>query len=243
MQRLCARVRQRAFCFSQTHASRLRGEGLRGSVEVLRGLYGEGTEPVEAVPSKPVVVFAGRLIPEKQALLGVAALAVASRSIPELRGELFGDGPERAALEMAIADHGLRETVRARGFADAETLDAEMRSAMCVLLPSRREGYGMVVVEAAARGTPSVVVAGEDNAAAELIDPGVNGEIAPEADADAIAAAIGRVHAAGIAQRRSTVAWYAEHREELSLETSLRRVLASYSGEIAGNAPGGNARE
>lgn len=230
VQRICARVRQRAFCFSQTHASRLRHEGLRGSVVVLRGLYGEGTEPVRAAPAEPTVVFAGRLIPEKQALLGVAALAVAARSIPELRGEFFGDGPERAALEMAIADHGLRGRVRARGFADAETLDAEMRTAMCVLLPSRREGYGMVVVEAAARGTPSVVVAGEDNAAAELIEQGVNGEIAPNAGADAIAAAIERVHRAGLAMRQSTVAWYERNRETLALETSLREVLASYSG-------------
>ena len=53
-----------------------------------------------------------------------------------------------------------------------------------MLLPSRREGYGMVVVEAAARGTPSIVVAGEDNAATELIEEGVNGFVAPSADAE-----------------------------------------------------------
>ncbi len=51
---------------------------------------------------------------------------------------------------------------------------------MCMLLTSRREGYGLVVVEAAARATPSVVVAGEDNAATELIEEGVNGTIARE---------------------------------------------------------------
>jgi glycosyltransferase involved in cell wall biosynthesis len=38
VQRLCALVRQRAFCFSELHAQRLRDEGLRGSVTVLRGL-------------------------------------------------------------------------------------------------------------------------------------------------------------------------------------------------------------
>ena len=50
-----------------------------------------------------------------------------------------------------------------------------MRRALCLLLTSRREGYGLVVVEAASHGTPSVVVAGEDNAATELIEEGVNG--------------------------------------------------------------------
>ena len=38
--------------------------------------------------------------------------------------------------------------------------------------PSRREGYGLVVVEAAARGVPSVVVADPDNAATELVQEG-----------------------------------------------------------------------
>ncbi len=68
---------------------------------------------------------------------------------------------------------------------------------MCLLLTSSREGYGLVVVEAAERGTPSIVVAGEDNAATELIVEGVNGTIAPSADPQAIAEAIIRVQDGG----------------------------------------------
>jgi glycosyltransferase involved in cell wall biosynthesis len=104
-----------------------------------------------------------------------------------------------------------------------------MRRALCMLLPSRREGYGMVVVEAAARGTPSVVVAGEDNAATELIDEGVNGTVAPRGDAESIAAAIVRINDAGMALRESTSAWFATNAERLSLEHSLQRVLESYA--------------
>jgi glycosyltransferase involved in cell wall biosynthesis len=237
VQRLCARVRQRAFCFSELHAARLREEGLNGSVTVLRGLYAEsppGPAPEPRSPSRsapsndPVVLFVGRLIAEKQAPLAVAAIAQASARIDGLRGEFLGDGPERAALQQAIVDHALQQTVSAPGFAEAETVDREMRQAMCVLLPSRREGYGLVVVEAAARGTPSVVVAGEDNAATELIEDGVNGTIAPRSDAEAIAEAIVRVHEAGEAMRASTVAWYAENAERLSVESSLQTVLAGY---------------
>ena len=101
---------------------------------------------------------------------------------------------------------------------------------MCMLLTSRREGYGLVVVEAAARGTPSVVVAGEDNAATELIVEGVNGTIAPASDAQAIADAIVRVHDAGLALRESTAAGSRENAVRLSLESSLEAVLASYAG-------------
>jgi glycosyltransferase involved in cell wall biosynthesis len=229
VQRLCALVPQRAFCFSQLHAERLREEGLRGPVTVLRGLYAGGKEALQPRTAEPVVLFAGRLIPEKQAPLGVAAIALARREIDGLRGEFLGDGPERTALVGAITENGLEGVVSAPGFAEPDVLDAEMRRALCMLLPSRREGYGLVVVEAAARGTPSVVVAGEDNAATELIEEGVNGTIAPRADPLAVAAAIVRVHEAGPALRESTAAWFADNRERLSLAGSLRRVLDSYA--------------
>ena len=229
VQHLCALVPQRAFCFSELHAERLRAEGLRGPVTVLRGLHSGATEPGEPGAADPVVLFAARLIPEKQVTLGVAAVALAATRIEGLRGVFLGDGPERAALDAAIAEHELGDVVSAPGFADAERVDAEMRRAMCMLLPSRREGYGMVVVEAAARGTPSVVVAGEDNAATELLAEGVNGEIAESSDPQAVADAIVRVYEAGAALRASTALWFAEHAAELSLESSLRTVLDSYA--------------
>src|ERR1700676_4132542 len=111
VQHICALVPQRAFCFSELHAERLRQEGLRGPVTVLRGLYAGTLEPVSPREPDPVVLFAGRLIPEKQVTLGVAALALAVGRIEGLRGEFLGDGPERAALAEAIAEHGLQEVV------------------------------------------------------------------------------------------------------------------------------------
>jgi glycosyltransferase involved in cell wall biosynthesis len=234
VQRACARVRQRAFCFSELHAARLREEGLRGEVTVLRGLYADTGERVTPREADPVVLFAGRLIPEKQATLAVAAMALAAKRVDGLRGEFLGDGPERAALDGAIAEHGLTGVVSARGFADADTVDAEMRRALCLLLPSRREGYGMVVVEASARGTPSIVVAGEDNAATELIVESVNGTVAASSDPHEIAEAIVRIHDAGLALRQSTAAWFAENAERLSLEHSLGVVLERYGAERAG---------
>jgi glycosyltransferase involved in cell wall biosynthesis len=239
VQRLCARVPQRAFCFSELHARRLREEGLRGRVTVLRGLYSGVTEAVAPTEVEPLVLFAARLIPEKQAPLGVAGIAIAAEQIEGLRAEFLGDGPERAALEAAVAEHGLQEIVAVPGFADAETVDQEMRRAMCMLLPSRREGYGMVVVEAAARGTPSIVVADEDNAATELIEDGVNGTIAPRSDPRAIAEGIVRVHAGGIAMRERTAAWFARNAESLSLESSLRTVLDGYAAGDSGEAGDG----
>jgi glycosyltransferase involved in cell wall biosynthesis len=228
VQRLCALVPQRAFCFSELHAERLREEGLRGPVTVLRGLYAGSAVPAAPRGAEPIVLFAGRLIPEKQVMLAVAAMALAVKRIDGLRGEFLGDGPERPALDAAIAEHGLQGIVVARGFAATETVDAEMRRAMCILVTSRREGYGLVVVEAAARGTPSVVLAGADNAATELIEEGVNGFVATGAEPERIAAAIAQVHEAGIALRESTARWFAENASQLSLESSLGKVLEVY---------------
>jgi glycosyltransferase involved in cell wall biosynthesis len=96
------------------------------------------------------------------------------------------------------------------------------------VLPSSREGYGLVVVEAAGRGTPSVVVAGEDNAATELVDDGQNGFVAASPSPEDLAAAILRVRAAGPALREATAEWFERNAQRLSLEHSLETVLAAY---------------
>jgi glycosyltransferase involved in cell wall biosynthesis len=229
VQRACAAVPQRAFCFSELHAARLRAEGLRGEVTVLRGLYSGSLQPPPARAAEELVLFAGRLIPEKRVTLGVAAVALAAERIEGLRGVFYGDGPERDALHTAIAGHGAEAIVSAPGFAAAELVEADMRRALCMLLPSRREGYGMVVVEASAHATPSIVVAGEDNVATELVEDGVNGVVVPSAEPEAVADAIVRVFEAGPALRESTAGWFAENAERLSLEGSLASVSETYA--------------
>jgi glycosyltransferase involved in cell wall biosynthesis len=228
VQLVCARLPQRAFCFSRLHAKRLREEGLRGEVTVLEGEYAGSLDVPTAVLAEPLVVFAGRMIPEKRAPLGVAGVAAAAKRIPGLRGVFYGDGPEREAVLAAIAEQDAQDTIAAPGFVDAGQLESSLRSALCMLLPSSREGYGMVVVEASAVATPAVVVAAPDNAAVELVAEGLNGTIVQSSEPQAIAEAIVRVHEAGMALRESTALWFAENAERLSLESSLRTVLGSY---------------
>jgi glycosyltransferase involved in cell wall biosynthesis len=176
-----------------------------------------------------VAVFAGRHIPEKRVPSLVPALARAREEVPELRGEIYGDGPERERVLAAITAAGLEGSVSAPGFVEQGVLEDALGTALCVVLPSRREGYGLIVVESAARGIPSVVVAGPDNAATELVDEGANGFIAPSADAGDLAGALVRVYRAGPQLRRSTLEWYRRHADRLSLEGSLQIVLREYS--------------
>jgi glycosyltransferase involved in cell wall biosynthesis len=229
VQALCLRVRQRAFCFSQLHAARLRAAPVNGELTVLEGEYAGSLEAREPLPAEPVVVFAGRHIPEKRVPALVPALALARERIPELRGEILGDGPERAEVVRLRAEHGLDDVLEIPGFVPAERVEAALARALCMVLPSRREGYGMVVVEAAALGTPSVVVAGPDNAAADLVSEGENGYVAPSASPEDLAAAIERVHAEGQALRERTASWFGANAERLSLSSSLEKVVASYA--------------
>jgi glycosyltransferase involved in cell wall biosynthesis len=228
VQGLCVRIPQRAFCFSRLHERRLREAGIRGEVTVLEGQF-EGSAADAPVPAEPVVVFAGRHIPEKRPAALVPAVERARASIPELRAELYGDGPEREKVIALIAERGLAGVVDAPGFVDGSVVDEALARALCLALPSRREGYGLVVLEAMARGTPAVVVRGDDSAASELIADGENGFAVRSASPEDLAGAIVRVHEAGDLLRASTLAWFKANEERVSLRSSLAVVLAAYA--------------
>jgi glycosyltransferase involved in cell wall biosynthesis len=235
VQRLCAAIPQQALCLAHKHARRLVAEGLRSEpVVIRRGLYGAPPDPALRRAADPLVVFIGRLIPEKQAESVVPAVALARERVPGLRGLILGDGPEHARILQTIAGLGPDAPVSAPGFVPDDELTAALASALCLILPTRREGLGTVVLEAAALGVPSVVVEGPDNGATELIEPGCNGFIAPSASAADLAAAFEAVHSGGQRMRAQTVAWYEAHAPEMSLDSVVEAVLSSYRRSLDG---------
>jgi glycosyltransferase involved in cell wall biosynthesis len=229
VQALCLRAPQRAFCFSRLHAQRLRDWQVNGEVSILEGEYDGALDPPEPRPAEPVVVFAGRHIPEKRVPDLVPAVARARRSVPELRCVIFGDGPEREEVVRRVEAEGLGDVIQVPGFVSPKQVEETLHSALCLVLPSRREGYGLVVVEASAAATPSVVVRGPDNAATELVEDGVNGFVAESGDPDDLAAAILAVHEGGLALRESTAEWFERNAERLSLRRSLETVAQAYA--------------
>ncbi len=176
------------------------------------------------------MVFAGRHIREKRAPAVPPAVAAARRELPGLRGVVFGDGPEREAVRAAIAAAGAEGFVEAPGFVEHDVLEAALRACAvhgAALQPrGLRHGGG----RGGAKGTPSVVVAGEDNAAVELVEDGVNGVVAASAEPAELARAILRVHAGGRALRERTCAWFAANARRLSLESSLAQVAPPTAG-------------
>jgi glycosyltransferase involved in cell wall biosynthesis len=230
IQRLCLRVPQHAFCFSHLVERRLLAAGVQGSVTLLEGQF-EGSAAEAPKTAEPFVVFAGRHIPEKNPAAVVHAVAKARETIPELRAVIYGDGPDRAKVLAAIGEQGLEGVVEAPGFVAADEIHDSLGRALCLVLPSRREGYGLVVLEALSQGTPAVLVAGGENAATEFVEEGVNGFVASNAEAEDVARAISCVYEAGSQLRESTLASFKRSAARLALRHSLEEVKAAYVAE------------
>ncbi len=230
VQQACVTMPHTAYCFSRLHAERLREAGYSGLPVLLPGLY---TGPVHLAPvaqvDRALIVYAGRHVQEKRVDRLVRGFALARERRPHLRLELYGDGPERAHVQELARTLGLDSSVLQHGRRPEEEVADAIARAACLVTASEREGYGLVVVEAAAQGTPSVVVAGPENAATELVQDGVNGAVAPDASPASLAGAIERVIDAGPALRGSTASWFVENARTLRIDGSLERVVDDYA--------------
>ena len=104
-----------------------------------------------------------------------------------------------------------------------------MRRAMCLILPSEREGYGSVVIEAIARGTPAIVVQGPDNASTSLIVENVNGFVSPSAEPAMLAEQIVKIHRSGPELVSRTDAWFRQHAHEIGIDASIAQIEDVYA--------------
>jgi glycosyltransferase involved in cell wall biosynthesis len=234
IQALCLRLPERSFTFSRLAEERARELGHRAPITRLTGEYAGDEEERRGLLAEksgqgpPTAVAAGRQIPEKRVPAIPPAVAEAAGRVPGLRCVILGDGPETEATRAAVRRAGLEERVEVRGKVSHQEVMRELASAACLVHPSRREGYGMVVVEAASVGTPTVAVLGPDNAATDLVEQGVNGFVVGSDEPAVLGKAIADAVERGAALRESTLEWFERNREALSIEGSLARVEDSY---------------
>ncbi|MCJ1708956.1 glycosyltransferase family 4 protein [Microbacterium sp. VKM Ac-2923] len=210
LQRAAIAITPLATCHSQLSATRLRREGLRRPPVVSPGLIDGAVQVASPEPAAtpPYVLYAGRHIPDKRVEVLPAAVAAAREHIPDLRLVILGTGPSSDAVRTEVRRVDGETWTDFPGFVSDAELDRLLHGAVALANPSRREGYGLVVVEANAHGTPVVLVADEGNAATELIDDGVNGVVSPTTRPTDLARAIRDVVDGGDDLRRSSRAWY-----------------------------------
>lgn len=134
----------------------------------------------------PLVVQVSQLVPHKDPLTFVRAVAHAWKRNPRLRALLVGDGPLREAVDAEIRALGIQDVLRATGYRD--DADRLLAAADVVSLSSREEGMGSVLLDAIVFGRP--VVATRAGGIPEVVRHGETGLLVPVGEHEALGSAM-----------------------------------------------------
>jgi glycosyltransferase involved in cell wall biosynthesis len=151
------------------------------------------------------------------------AVSVARREVPALSLVVAGRGNDQQRYAIRADELGISEAVTFAGFVPDETLRDLYGSSCALVLPAEHdaEGFGMVVLEAAACGVPAVATKVGGIPAAVL--DGVTGLLVPPGDTASLAAALVR-----ITQDEQLRKQFADH--------AYDRVMRSFSWDVQGRA-------
>lgn len=168
---------------SDSTADTLRSYGYTGEIQVMQnGTNLRNVDPDALAEAErrwdfgdlPLLLFVGQMDWKKNIGCILEACAALRRSGFAFRLALAGQGPDRDAIDRRVDELGLRENARLVGhITDTKLLDALFARASLFVFPSLYDNAPMVVREAAAMGTPSVLARG--STAAEIIRDGENG--------------------------------------------------------------------
>lgn len=134
-----------------------------------------------------VVLFSGSLIPRKGVDLLARAFVRLASEVNNVRLKIVGDGELRDLLDQTLGP--VRERVEFVGFRDWDALPREYAQADVLCVPSRYDGWGLVVPEGLAAGLP-VIATDRMGAALEFIETGRNGWLVRAGDEAALLAAM-----------------------------------------------------
>jgi len=189
---LAARAPDEIIAVSEHTKSRLVNQlGVRKPLHVL--LDGVDTRAIRsAAPAAETsdIIFVGRLVEYKHVDILLRALARLRERGLYVRCNIIGSGPELQALQQLATVLEVDDRTAFHGtLKEAAEVYRLMKASTILVLPSSREGLGLVVMEANACGLPVITTDCPDNAAADLITQGLNGSVVP-LDVQAIATAI-----------------------------------------------------
>ena len=191
-------------------------------------------EPSSAKPKSDHVRFvsAGQLIRRT----GIDLLVRACAELPATgwRLDIYGDGPERRRLEHLVRSLGLSDRVAFQGVTSSDAVQATLAQADWTVLPSRFDGWGMLVNESLAAGTPVICTAA--CGAAALVESDLLGRVVPPGRVPALAAALGKAVARGPLQPRDRVAIHAHAAAHISATRAAERFVSLLNRECRHSA-------
>ena len=172
-----------------------------------------------------LILCVGRLVDDKRFVTVPATLAELAERHPnrEWRAVVVGSGPQLALIKTEAARANVTGQISFESDVSSERLSQLFSSASVLLHPSRREGFGIVVLEASGHGLPVVAVRSTDNAATELITQNVNGIVVDSADPAALAEAVAAL--AGDQSAKSKARhWWESNSERFTADKAAQAV-------------------
>ncbi|WP_159726779.1 glycosyltransferase family 4 protein [Methylosinus sp. Ce-a6] len=139
-------------------------------------------------PGPPTVLTVTRIGPgdrEKNVDKALRAFALLSSQMPQAIYEIVGDGVLRGELEALARELGIAERVRFLGRVDDAGLRDAYRRASVFILPSSKEGFGIVYLEAWQWALP--VICSTEGASCEIVSDGVDGFVVDPDNIDSLA--------------------------------------------------------
>jgi phosphatidylinositol alpha-1,6-mannosyltransferase len=181
----------RVICISRATADAVQGRGVKEEriACIPCGFWPEDVPSVPPHPPGSRLLLLGRLVPRKGAHWFIESVFPMVRArFPHASLLIMGSGPEEAAIRSAIAKMCLQEAVEVRtDAADAERERAFANADLLVVpnipVSGDMEGFGIVSIEAAARGVP--VAASDLEGLRDAVLPGRTGALSPAGDAAA----------------------------------------------------------
>jgi glycogen(starch) synthase len=165
--------------------------GLVGGTVVPNGVVLDDPDGTEGpAPEGRYLLGVGRLGRMKGFDLLIDAFARATLD-RDIRLIIAGDGPERARLQEAAEQLGLRGRVEFTGRLDATAVARAMSNALAVVVPSRMEAFGIVALEAWRNEAPLVMT--NRGGAPEFVHDGVDAILVDPEDTPALASALRQV--------------------------------------------------
>lgn len=131
--------------------------------------------------SSPSLLVLGRLVPHKRVELAIEALGALRKDLPDTTLTIVGRGYWEPELRALAARLGVSEAVTFTGFVDEETKSRLLAQSWVHVLPSKKEGWGLAVLDAAISGTPTVAFRSAGGTTESVID-GVTGVLLDDDD-------------------------------------------------------------
>jgi len=156
---------------------------------IYNGINREELRNVEPYQHKNKYVLSiGRLVNKKGFDVLIEAFNVVTKEIQDIDLIIAGDGPERDFLEKTIKKLNLEDRVKLYGLVNREEVLKLLKGCEFLILPSREEAFGIVILEAMACIKP--VVATRSGGPEEIIEDGINGLLVDKENFQELAEAI-----------------------------------------------------